>query len=69
MSYSLAMAEPAAASSTNVVLVERAGTCATVVLNRPEKLNALNAEMWRRVGEAFGELGRASCRERVCWIV
>jgi enoyl-CoA hydratase/carnithine racemase len=38
------------------VLVERDGTLATVVLNRPEKLNALTRAMWKRLGEAFAEL-------------
>ena len=38
------------------ILVERDGAIATVVLNRPEKLNALTRPMWRRLGEAFGEL-------------
>ena len=38
------------------VRVERAGAIATVLLNRPEKLNALTMEMWRRVGEAFRDL-------------
>ena len=38
------------------VRVERAGTIATVLLNRPEKLNALTMEMWRRVGETFRDL-------------
>ena len=39
------------------VLVERDGDIATVVLNRPEKLNALTRSMWRRLGEVFDELG------------
>lgn len=38
------------------ILVERGGAIATVVLNRPEKLNALTRPMWKRLGEAFGEL-------------
>ena len=43
-------------TSANVVLVERKGQVATVILNRPEKLNALTKEMWGRVGEVFREL-------------
>jgi len=43
-------------SSTEVVLVEREGAVATVILNRPEKLNALNKEMWQRLGVVFTEL-------------
>jgi len=38
------------------ILVERDGAIATVVLNRPEKLNALTRPMWKRLGEAFTEL-------------
>jgi enoyl-CoA hydratase/carnithine racemase len=41
---------------TDTILVERDGAIATVVLNRPEKLNALTRPMWQRLGEAFGEL-------------
>ncbi|MBT3916960.1 MAG: enoyl-CoA hydratase/isomerase family protein [Rhodospirillaceae bacterium] len=43
-------------SDKDVVLVEREGAVATVILNRPEKLNALTKEMWGRVGEVFREL-------------
>ena len=39
------------------ILVQRDGATATVVLNRPEKLNALTRPMWRRLGEVFAELG------------
>jgi len=42
--------------SPESILVERDGTIATVVLNRPEKLNALTKPMWRRLGEVFTEL-------------
>jgi enoyl-CoA hydratase len=40
----------------DTILVERDGAIATVVLNRPEKLNALTRPMWKRLGEVFGEL-------------
>ncbi len=39
------------------ILVERDGAIATVVLNRPQKLNALTRPMWKRLGEAFTTLG------------
>lgn len=45
-----------ASTDENVVLVERDGDIATVVLNRPEKLNALNKAMWRRFGDVMAEL-------------
>lgn len=41
----------------DTILVERDGDIATVVLNRPEKLNALTKPMWQRLGDAFLELG------------
>jgi enoyl-CoA hydratase/carnithine racemase len=41
---------------TDHILVHRDGDVATVVLNRPEKLNALTKDMWRRLGDAFLEL-------------
>ncbi len=44
-------------NDTDVILVRRDGDIATVVLNRPEKLNALNKAMWRRVCEVMSELG------------
>ena len=41
---------------TETILVERDGAIATVVLNRPEKLNALTRAMWRRLGESIESL-------------
>ncbi|HYC36921.1 MAG TPA: enoyl-CoA hydratase-related protein [Usitatibacter sp.] len=41
---------------TDTILVERDGAIATVVLNRPEKLNALTRPMWKRLGEVFEQL-------------
>lgn len=43
---------------TELVQVSRADGVATVTLNRPDKLNALNKAMWQGVGAAFRELGR-----------
>ena len=36
--------------------MQRDGAIATVVLNRPHKLNALTKPMWRRLGEVMTEL-------------
>jgi enoyl-CoA hydratase len=38
------------------ILVQRDGAIATVVLNRPEKLNALTRPMWRQLGDGFEAL-------------
>ena len=38
------------------ILIERDGAVATVVLNRPAKLNAMTKAMWRRLGEALAAL-------------
>jgi enoyl-CoA hydratase/carnithine racemase len=38
------------------LLVERDGAIATVVLNRPAKLNAFTLPMWQQLGEAFRAL-------------
>ena len=40
----------------NTILLKRDGPIATVVLNRPEKLNALTRSMWQRLGEAIAGL-------------
>jgi len=42
--------------SEDTIKVERHGAIAVVVLNRPEKLNALTKPMWRRLGEVFRDL-------------
>jgi enoyl-CoA hydratase len=38
------------------ILVRRDGAIVTVVLNRPEKLNALTKPMWERLGTVFEDL-------------
>lgn len=40
----------------DTILVEPDGPIVTVVLNRPEKLNALTRAMWTRLGEVIDEL-------------
>jgi enoyl-CoA hydratase len=40
----------------STILVQRDGAIATVVLNRPDRLNALTRQMWARLGPAFDEL-------------
>jgi enoyl-CoA hydratase len=40
----------------STILLQKAGAIATVVLNRPEKLNALTRPMWQRLGTTFAEL-------------
>jgi enoyl-CoA hydratase/carnithine racemase len=40
------------------VLVARDGAIATVTLNKPERLNALDKGMWRALGEIFRDLDR-----------
>ncbi len=39
------------------VIVEQAGGLATVIINRPDKLNALNAELVGEIGTVFRALG------------
>jgi len=40
------------------ILIERTDVIATVVINRPEKRNALNLDTWRRVADAFSSLSQ-----------
>jgi enoyl-CoA hydratase len=42
--------------SSEPVVVKRDGAIATVALNNPERLNALNRAMWARLGEVMREL-------------
>src|SRR6266705_2703233 len=42
--------------ASELVRVSRDGPIATVVLNRPEKLNALTKPMWRELGATIGAL-------------
>ncbi len=44
------------AALSELIQVERDGAIATVVLNRPEKLNALTKPMWRDLGAAIDRL-------------
>ncbi|HEY6280960.1 MAG TPA: enoyl-CoA hydratase-related protein [Burkholderiales bacterium] len=41
----------------DLILANRDGDIATVTLNNPDKLNALNQAMWRRLGKVMSELG------------
>ena len=41
---------------TDLIIVSEDGPVVTVVLNRPEKLNALTKPMWQRLGEVFEAL-------------
>jgi len=41
---------------TDTILVQRDAAIATVVLNRPDKLNALTHTMWQQLAEAFRRL-------------
>ena len=41
---------------TETIIISRDGAIATVVLNRPKKLNALTRDMWSYLGEAMTDL-------------
>jgi enoyl-CoA hydratase/carnithine racemase len=41
---------------SDLILLDRADDIATVILNRPEKLNALNKALWSEIGTVMSEL-------------
>ncbi|NYT85632.1 enoyl-CoA hydratase/isomerase family protein [Pollutimonas harenae] len=41
---------------SDLILVQHNGSIATVVLNRPDKLNAMTRPMWQQLGEAIEQL-------------
>ncbi|MEO5698256.1 MAG: enoyl-CoA hydratase/isomerase family protein [Burkholderiaceae bacterium] len=43
---------------SELILTLKDGPIATVVLNRPEKLNALTKPMWQRLGDVVNELSQ-----------
>ena len=43
-------------SEADHILIQRDGAIVTVVLNRPEKLNALTKPMWQRLGDVFEQV-------------
>jgi enoyl-CoA hydratase/carnithine racemase len=45
---------------SEVILVERDGAIATVVMNRPDKLNALTRAMWAELGDTVWSLSQDS---------
>jgi enoyl-CoA hydratase len=46
-----------AAGTAEAILVRRDDAIVTVILNRPDKLNALNLAAWQRLGTVMAELG------------
>jgi len=44
--------------STETIIVERAGGVVTVTLNRPERKNAGNGQMWRELTDTFTDVAR-----------
>lgn len=60
-------AEAGNPATDDTLLVQREDTIATIVLNRPAKLNAFTVSMWQRLGDAFRTL--ASDDEVRCIIV
>ena len=43
---------------TQSILLTREGAVATLLLNRPERMNAFDLDMWRRLGEVASEVSQ-----------